>query len=320
MLPITCAGLLGLALPVMAQSAAEVEAIEPAEQTETEVPDGQLRFSLGAGQRFNSDVDNGHGPNNGGGVTGVESSEFATRTTALGVYKLSDEFKLGLAASFQWSRYDFTGTHPDPWQDVYLFRVTPLVQYTIDESWSVYGGPSIAYAGESGADFSASVTGGGLIGFNHHASETLSIGGGFGIFSQLGDSARAVPFITANWKFDEYWTLRAGFSEVAGNGGLGAELTYDLGNNWKVGGGFQFERKRFRLQDSGGVDGGVAQDTKVPIYAKVGWQPCEKAALELVAGIAAGGEYYVESYGRHKVYDQNYDASGLIGIRALFRF
>jgi hypothetical protein len=313
-LPIACAGLLGLTLPVVAQSASEIEAIEPADQAEAAVPDGQLRFGLGLGGRMKSDIDNG------GGVTGAESSETALRTTALGTYKISDEFKLGLAASFQWSRYDFSGVAGDPWQDVYLFRVTPLLQYTIDENWSVYGGPSMAFAGESGADFSDSTTGGGLVGFNYRASETLSIGAGFGIFSQIEDDARVVPFITANWMFADQWTLRAGFSEVAGNGGLGAEVTYDLGNNWKVGGGLQVTKKRFRLQDSGGSQGGVAEDTNVPIFAKVAWQPCEKATLEFVAGIAAGGEYRIEDNTGHKVYEENYDAAGLIGIRALFRF
>jgi len=315
-LPIACAGLLGLTLPVAAQSASEIESIEPADQTEV-VPDGQLRFSVGVGGRMKSDIENNNNPP----VNGAESSETAFRITALGTYRLSDEFKLGLAASYQYSDYNFTGVGGnEPWDDVNLFRVTPLLQYTIDDQWSIYGGPSIAYAGESGADFSDSVTGGGLVGFNYRADETLSIGGGFGIFSQIEEDARVVPFITANWKFADQWVLRAGFTEVAANGGLGAEVTYDFGNDWRVGGGIQFQQKRFRLEDSNGVQGGVGQDKNVPIYAKVAWQACEKASLELVAGIAAGGEYRTEDNRGKNAAQVKYDAAGLIGIRALFQF
>ena len=302
MVPLTCVGLMTMAMPALAQYSADSEALEPSSPS---APAGQLQFGAGFGYRADADIDKGG-----------KSSEVAVRTTASGHYSLNDQFRLGMLMSYQHSYYDFSGSgRPDNGVDVNLFRVTPLLQYTVDENWSVYGGPSFSYAGENGAEFGDSLTGGGLAGFNYRVDETLTLGAGFGIFSQIEDDVSVVPLVTLNWQFDEKWNWKIGFSEVAANGGLGTEIAYSLGKDWKVGGGVQFTKKRFRLSNDG-----VAEDKNVPIYAKLAWQACENGSLELVAGITAGGQYRVENSNGHKLYESDYDASALVGLRGVFKF
>jgi hypothetical protein len=131
-----------------------------------------------------------------------------------------------------------------------------------------------------------------------------------------------LPFITANWQFADNWNLRVGFSEVAANGGYGLEVMCNLNEQWKVGGGAQFRQKRFRLEDDDGTltDDGVGEDKAASLYGKAVWEPSPKCSVEILAGISAAGEVRLENGGGHKIFEEDYDPSLIIGLRGVFRF
>src|SRR6185436_12625197 len=119
-----------------------------------------------------------------------------------------------------------------------------------------------------------------------------------------------------NWQITEQWSFNAGFTEVAAEGGIGAEINYKINEKWSAGAGVQFEKKRFRLSDDGPVPDGVGEDRSVPIYAKITWQACTNAAIELIGGVQAGGQVRLEDKKGHKLAEEDYDPSGLFGLRA----
>ena len=302
-------GGLATAVPGLAQTAASYEGIEQGP------PIGQYRFGLSTGYRTDADFDSA-----GGG----KFSEYALRATGAGVFQLSDQVKLGGFGSYQFSHYDVSDlpVAGDYSADVHMMRITTLLDYSIDENWSVYGGPSLALAGADGADFSQAFTGGGLVGFNYKANDKLSVGGGLGVFSQLEENAKVLPFVTANWEFADQWNLHAGFLELAGNGGLGAEVTYTINEQWKVGGGVMYEKKRFRMKESlpGRAGDGVGQDRNVPIFAKLSWQPIKEATVEAIAGVVVGGQVRFEDNEGNYLYQSDYKASAVLGLQGTYRF
>jgi opacity protein-like surface antigen len=302
---LACAGSLAPAVPALAQGAAEYEAIDP------QSPVTATRVIPGFGYRAKADLDDGG-----------EFSELAFSVRGGPSFALTDDLKLIAWASYRFSHYDFDdfGVNVDPWENIHTFRATPIVSYTMNEQWSFYGGPSFGISGEEGADFSHSFTAGVLAGVSYKVHDKLSVGGGLGIFSQIEDNARLLPFITVNWEFLDHWNLRVGFSEVAASAGLGAEVTYDFNPQWKFGGGFQFQRKRFLLDEDGPIPSGVGEDKSVPIYAKVGWQATERTLLELIAGVTVGGQVTLEDQNETEIAEEDYDPSAIIGLRAVFTF
>ena len=91
------------------------------------------------------------------------------------------------------------------------------------------------------------VTGGGLVGFNYQASPDLSLGLLVGVLSQIEDDAILLPIPTANWKFAEKWTLRAGVNRLGPTVGVGGELAWKFAKTVELAGGIQFQKRRFRL-------------------------------------------------------------------------
>src|SRR5205085_4345826 len=121
--------------------------------------------------------------------------------------------------------------------------------YKIDDKWSLYGGPSVGFSAEDGADLRTSFTFGGLVGFNYRVNPKLTIGLGIGVFSQIEDDAKVLPVPTVEWSFADKGELHVGYHEIAANPGLGLELGYHIVEDWTVGLGVQYERRRFRLSE-----------------------------------------------------------------------
>ena len=300
---LACLGSLASTLPALAQGAAEFEGAD------LHTPYNGTRISPGFGYRAKADID-------GGG----EFGETAFSVRGGPSFSFSDNLRLVTVGTYRFSHYDWSDVGTDPWEDIHNFRLTSVVAYGMNDQWSIYGGPTAGFAFEDGADISHSFTMGALGGVNYKVNDTLSLGGGLGFSSQIEDDARFFPFITANWQFADQWNFRIGFSEVAASGGLGAEVSYELNSQWKLGAGFQFQQKRFLLDDNGPVPDGVGQDKSVPIYAKAAWKINDAASIEFLVGVAAGGEVLIEDADENEIAEEDYDPSALVGLRAVFSF
>jgi hypothetical protein len=271
--------------------------------------DGEpFRASVGVGYRADADIDK----------RGGDFNETRFSVTAARGFNPNEKIRIEPILTYRFSAYDFS--RPDPWDDIHSIRATVLARYVIDEKWAVFGGPSVAFTGESGADVSDAITFGGALGASYRFSERLTIGAGFTISSEIEDDARIRPLVILNWQINDQWSFESGYMEVAGAGGPGGEIRYKINEAFTVGAGLQYQEKRFRLSDDARVSEGVGEDSSWPIYAKVTWQVCPRAAIELVGGIPVAGELRLENRNGHKISEADYDPAPLVGLRALFSF
>jgi hypothetical protein len=270
-----------------------------------------FRVTAGVGYRADADIDH----------HGGDFHEKRFSITGARAFNVNEKLKIEPIVAYRFSAYDFS--MPDPWDDIHTFRVTVLGHYAIDDKWTVFGGPSMAFSGESGADFSDSITFAGAVGVNYRVNERLVVGGGFTISTEIEDDARLRPLLIAHWQINDRWSFESGFTEVAGGSGPGGEIRYKINDAWSVAGGAQYQEKRFRLSDDSrvrGVRDGVGEDTSLPIYAKVTWQVCPNGALELLGGVSTAGELRLENRGGHRITEVDYDPAPLVGLRAILTF
>ena len=266
-------------------------------------------ITAGVGYRAESDIDDGG------------SSSMATfRVAGALAMTVNEKISFTFLGSYTFNKYDFKDVLADPWEDIHTVRLTPLLHYSFNPKWSVFGGPAVGFSGEDGTEISDSGTAGGILGFGYRANDRLSLGLAVGVFSQIEDDAKILPVPIVDWRFADDWSLHVGFQEVAANGGLGAEIAYNLNEKWKLGAGIQFQQRRFRLDDSGAAPGGVARDRSGSVYLKAKWDLTGNCAVEGLVGIAAGGEYRIEDEHGHKLGDTDYDPAALVGVRGIFTF
>lgn len=275
----------------------------PAAEFETD----PYRVGVGIGYRANTDIDGG------GDFDETRFSLNASRT-----FDLNERLRIEPIGTYRFSAYDFSGR--EPWDDIHSLRVTALGHYALDDKWAVLGGPSLGLSGESDADAGDSITFGGALAVSYRLTETLNVGAGFTASSQIEDDAQVWPLVILNWQIDEQWSIESGYTEVAGGGGPGGELRYQFTDRWTFAAGLQYQEKRFRLSDDAPVREGVGEDSSWPVYAKVTWQASAHTALELVGGVAIGGELLLENRNGRKVSQRDYDPAPLVGLRALFTF
>ena len=296
---------LGMALvPVPCSFAQDVGSYEGAEPY---VVTGGFRITAGFGYRTDADIDHGG-----------DFNELRFSIAGVGLIRFNDQWTMAPILAYRFSHYDWSSG--DPWEDIHTLRTTPLMQYALDDHWTIFGGPSLGFSAESGADIGDAFTFGGFAGVRYKVNPNLTVGGALGVFSQIEDDAVVLPLPIVQWQINDQWSLNAGFTEVAAAGGIGAEISYKINDKWAAGAGVQFQKKRFRLSDDGPVPDGVGEDRNVPIYAKIAWQACPHGTLELIGGVAVGGNVRIEDEDGHKLGDEDYDPSGLIGLRGVFTF
>jgi hypothetical protein len=267
-----------------------------------------FRVTAGIGYRADADIDD-----NGGDFNETRFSVSGSRG-----FNPNEKLRIEPSVAYRFSTYDFS--RPEPWDNIHTFRATVLARYLIDDKWAVLGGPSIGLSGESDAGAGDALTFGGALGASYRVSETLVVGAGFTVSTEIEDDARIRPLVILNWQINDRWSAESGYLDVAGGGGPGGEIRYQINEEWSVAGGVQYQEKRFRLSDDARVPEGVGEDSSLPIYAKVTWQVCPKAAIEVLGGVAVGGELRLENRDGDKISERDYDPAPLVGLRAILTF
>jgi hypothetical protein len=288
------------ALPAPALAQIVTPAVEP---RASEAPNSWLSMSYA--HLFETDIDG----------TPVEMERESFLAIAGHRFELSDSVGLATQASYQLSAYDFSDDLDSLWEDINQVTLSMLVDWKLDERWSLLGGGLIRFSGEADADFEDALTGGGFGGFQYRWNENLETGLLLGVMSQIEDSAAVLPLPLVNWKFAESWKFHLGVSQL-GAVGYGPELTWMASENVEVGLGASYQRRRYRLNHGGRV----GDESSMPIYLKLGWHPTPLSALELMAGVAVAGEVRQETVNGSKIFDKDTDATATISVRGHIRF
>ena len=273
----------------------------------------------GYSHQFESDV-------NGGGD--VSNNQFMAGIG--GRFKLSDSLSFSPRFVYSLDAYDISnGAAANPpvqpegfnWGNINQYTVLGLLNWQIDEKWSLLGGPIFRLAGEGSESWDKDAfTGGGIVGFLFKPDDKFQVGLALGVMSQLADDAGLVPIPMIRWNFAEDWNLKMGIDQLGGRTGVGPEINWSFTKDWDLGLGFQFQRKRYRLDDHGGNARHIGEDSGLPIYLRVGFHPTKELMISAFGGVVAGGELRTQDVGGDHTFDRGYDTAGTLGLQASYTF
>lgn len=279
------------------------------------VEDTEDRWTLSIGGRaqhaFRADLDDS------AGEVGVTR---AGADVAL-LIPVGEKLRISAGLDFEASFYDWdspdnvvpgSGSR-DPWDEVYSVTLSLSATYLLNDNWSIFGGGFVNSSGESGADFSDTITGGGFIGIGYSFSPELTIQGGIGVRSRLEDDERFFPVIGVQWKISEQFSLRTE--------GPGLRITYAASDEWSFYLRGAYEDREFRLADDNRtVPDGVVRDQSVPIGLGVEWHAVEGLSIGLEAGAIVWQEYDIQSRSGRTLNEIETDPAPYIGLRIDYRF
>ncbi len=240
-------------------------------------------------------------------------------------YRWNRQDSIGLALGYTYNGYSFSaGTQPGtfadkPWDDIHSLSLGVPIRYGINNDWSTFFIPSLRFTGEGDADAGDSMTGGLLGGVAYRFGETLTIGPGIGVFSQLEDSATVIPILLIDWKITDKLSLETGRGQAA-TLGPGLTLNYQFNERWSGAIGGRYEKLRFRLDGSGANGDGIGEDSSFPLFASVTHRFSPKASMSLIGGAELGGELRQEDRKGNRIASENYDTAPFLGLSFAMRF
>jgi hypothetical protein len=129
--------------------------------------------------------------------------------------ELSEDVYLIGNAAYQGTFYDFAKSSAGSpgqlrWDDIHQLTLMGGVGWKAGENWTLVALLMGRTAGEGGADFGDTLTGGGALVVDYEWSDTLSTGVVIGAISQLEDSVGIVPIPTIDWRFSDGWLFHFG--------------------------------------------------------------------------------------------------------------
>ncbi len=294
---------LWLACPVDADDQADRDRVEV---TRT-ASEGGFQVAAGLNHQFRTDID-------GGG-------EFAV-TRGYGWVavprRLGADLSLVTRFRFELAGYDFTGPST-PWDVIQQYHLTAVLRFQRSEQWVIFAGPTVRWAGETGADFGDGFHGGGFAGVGYKASPRLDLAAGIGAVSQIEDHALVLPVLRVTWQFADQWWFRLGTVDV-GNAGIGGTFDWQVSDPLRLSLGGFYQNNRFQLDDSGANRGGVGEDTGFALFVNLRWEVNRQFALDAHTGLVLGGELEVDDAPAGTNFDTDYDPAPFIGLRGVVRF
>lgn len=230
--------------------------------------------------------------------------------------RLDDGTRIGLSLGFGESRYDFSGSTGfgglKPWSRIRQINIGASLFHPMDDHWTIYAIPSLRQSAERGASPDDGRTVGLLAGASYRFSDTLTIGPGFGAFTEIEDDASFFPVLIIDWQITDRLSLGTG-QGFAATRGPGLELRWKQSPSWDFAFGGRYEKTRFRLDDKGPASGGVGQDTSLPFYAVANYRVSDDLALSLIGGVDVGTTLTLEDATGTKIGESDADNAGFFG-------
>lgn len=232
---------------------------------------------------------------------------------------------VSLAVGMGESDYDFSsGANiggEQPWGNIRDYRLSVPIRFSPSERSDVIVIPSVRSYVEKGASEDDGRTEGVLAAFGWKFSDTLTIGPGFGWFTELGGGSSAFPVIFLDWVITEKLSLTTGQSPGASQG-PGLALKYALADKWTLALSGRYERTTFALDADKGDETSArfGQDKNIPMVVSAQYSPWPMTSVSIFAGSKFGGELSLENKNRNTFARSDYDTAMMVGLsfRTLF--
>jgi hypothetical protein len=231
-----------------------------------------------------------------------------------GFYRFTSGNSVGLFLRQGRIAYDFGGVAIAPWGDIDDMRLSLALRLRSASSMSVLVAPSIGYDYERGAARADGRSHGVFGGVTWALSERLTIGPGFGAFTEPGgDDWDVFPALLLDWEFADGWSLSTG-SGLGASRGPGLTLGHAVSDALTLGLSARHERLRFRLDGAGPAPGGVGEDRSVPIVLSARYAPHPGLSLSAFVGAELNGSLSLEDANGMRISRQDYGSAPIAGL------
>lgn len=196
----------------------------------------------------------------------------------------------------------------DPWDDAQTLRLTLGYRVGLSARWSYFVGAFLDSSGEDGADFSDSLTYGGLGGVGYRVNDNLELGLGVLVASRLEDDPWVIPLPRLDWKLGEKVRLRVGGSRAGG------ALTWDVSESVTLALEAAYRSREYRLEDGNpAAPEGVMRDRQVPVGLALTWRASPHVWVGARAGFVAWQEYEMLDRDGVRLAEKEADATPYVG-------
>ena len=258
---------------------------------------------------------------------GLDSGgEFSLRRVVARIslgYRTDPSTTTAFSLGYGYAGYDFggggAGAFSSPWENIHSLNAGVSFRRKVSERWSLLAVPSARLVGESDAIARDALSGGGIAGLFYRFSDRLSMGPGFGAFTQLEDTTAFFPILLVNWQIAERWRFETGRG-LGASLGPGLLLSYRHCDSWALMLGGRYERFRFRLDPNGSTPNGVGEDRGAALYLGTRYTLSNKGSIDVFGGVDVGGELRLENAVGSPISQVDHDVAPFVGMSASFRF
>lgn len=199
-----------------------------------------------------------------------------------------------------------------PWGRIEDFRISLPVRFNIGEKADFIVIPSVRSYAEEGSSRSDGRTEGVIAGMGWRFSDVLTIGPGFGWYSELGGGSNAFPIVVVDWQISDRLSLQTGRG-LAASQGPGFTLSYELNDRWNVSALARFEKIRFAL-DEGVRDAAIGEDRSAPLLLSLDYTPWPMTSASFFIGAELNGELNLESNKGREIASSEYETAPVLGF------
>jgi hypothetical protein len=239
------------------------------------------------------------------------------------IYAFDPRRSVGVALAYGYDGYDFSGDGGlaglDPWDGVNEYRVSAPVRWGFGERFDLFAVPSIRWTAETSVNFGEGMSGGVNAGFSYKVNDSLRIGPGIGVFTEIEDSVSVFPIFVIDWLITDALALRTG-AGLGATRGPGLTLSYRGVEDWEFTLGARYEKYRFRLDDGGVAPDGVGEESAVPLFLSAAYDPLPFVRLSAVGGVDIGGELSLEDSSGREIEAAEFDPAPFLGVTFRARF
>tara|TARA_R110002110_G_scaffold166675_1_gene367478 strand:+ start:40895 stop:41809 length:915 start_codon:yes stop_codon:yes gene_type:complete len=230
---------------------------------------------------------------------------------------------LSLSIGAGTSNYEFSNgatiEGAQPWRDIRDFRISVPIRFSAFDKGDVILIPSVRSYAEKGASLDDGRTEGLFAAAGWRFSDRLTLGPGFGWFSELDGGSTLFPIVLINWKVTDRLSISTG-GGLAATQGPGITMEYRFSDKWQLGLSGRYERVEFALDDSGPARGGIGEDTSLPLLLTLTRTLWPMTTVSVLAGLEFDGEMSIESNNSPRFLKSKVETAPVFGVSFSTRF
>lgn len=218
--------------------------------------------------------------------------------------KIKDKSIIAIRGSYEQLDFDWDG----PFDRLREGRIGLFSLIEIKEDWKLLTLNNVQFRADEDATIGDSLSFAGIYGIWKEYSDTLTIGGGLGVVSQLDEPNSIFPILLVDWEFSRHWHLTT--RPVPGTRfGPGLSAYYEPNSNWSV-----FLGARYISTDYQLGDGSVFKYNTARVSATHQYQFTNNVITSITCGVNLGGQ--IELQGE----EVNLDPSIFLGLDLSYKF